>query len=300
MPRDIEAGAMPAIELGDLVERLSQPDFDPTDEDCFASFGPWLAALARNRTFLGTIAVAELKDRLSGQRATNRYSAQVVMLQPPTGRFFIRANFWPGNDDAVMRDSGPSAFLYGVPHDHNFSFLTVGYVGPGYWSDYYEYDHEQAVGRVGEKIDLRAVGRSRLAEGRVMLYRAHRDVHNQWPADAFSVSLNVMEVSERQGWTDQYRFDVDKGEISGILNAAPATALLALAAHLGGNGRDLLDHVATTHPVCRTRLAAIEATATIEGAQSWARWSGDPSRLVRETARLRLGETAPKRSMSNL
>jgi hypothetical protein len=35
-----------------------------------------------------------------------------------------------------MRASGAAAFVYGLPHDHNFDFLTLGYFGPGYWSDY--------------------------------------------------------------------------------------------------------------------------------------------------------------------
>ena len=43
----------------------------------------------------------------------------------------------------MFKASGISPFFYHVPHDHNFSFLTVGYLGPGYWSEYYEYDYER-------------------------------------------------------------------------------------------------------------------------------------------------------------
>ena len=295
MPRAIDPGAMAPIGLDELVERLERPDFDPQDEDCFASFGPWLAALARNRMFLGEMAVDEIKARLTRQQKINRYSSQVMMLHGPRRGYFIRANFWPAACDAVVRDSGIAPFFYGVAHDHNFSFLTVGYAGPGYWSDYYDYDPESIAGRLGEQAALRFVERSRLAEGRVLLYRAHRDVHNQAPADAFSVSINIMELNARQIWRDQFRFDVANGRIDGILNTAPATALLALAAHLGGNGHDLLDHVAATHPSCRMRVAAIEAIAASDGDGVWARWTGDASRLVRETSRDRCASIDPKR-----
>ncbi|AHE56667.1 hypothetical protein [Sphingomonas sanxanigenens] len=285
MPLSIAPGTIAPITLDELVDRLEQPDFDPRDEACFASFGPWLAALARNRDFLGRMAVDEIKSRLTRQQAINRYSSQVMMLHRPRSSYFIRANFWPSAGDTVVRDSGIAPFFYGVPHDHNFSFLTVGYAGPGYWSDYYDYDPGSVAGRAGEPAALRFVERSRLAEGRVLLYRAHRDVHDQAPADAFSVSINIMELNERQVWRDQFRFDVVNGRIDGILNTAPATALLALAAHLGGDGRDLLDHVAATHPSSRMRVAAIEAVAASEGDAVWQRWAGDTSRLVRETSR---------------
>ena len=117
------------------------------------------------------------------------------MLHSRSGKFLMRANCWPAAADSVVVNSGTDPFFYGRPHDPNFSFLTVGYVGPGYWSDYYEYDYERTVGFIGEKVDLRFVERSRLSEGKVMMYRRHRDVHSQLPPDSLSVSLNIMAVS---------------------------------------------------------------------------------------------------------
>lgn len=43
---------------------------------------------------------------------------------------------------------------------------------------------------------IRFVERSNLAEGRMMLYRAHRDVHSQLPPESLSVSLNIMDEGE--------------------------------------------------------------------------------------------------------
>jgi hypothetical protein len=262
MPRIIHHGETAPIELGDLVQALNDEAFDPADEESFAAAGPLLGRLGLNRNFLADIAVAELKARCTRQSLENRYSSQVIMLHRASEKYFIRANFWPSERDSVFKTSGTSPFFYHVPHDHNFSFLTVGYLGPGYWSDYYEYDFEAVAGFTGEKVDLKFVEKARLDQGKVMLYRAHRDVHNQLPADEMSVSINIMEASPGLALRDQYRFDVQKCEIAGILNRTASEALLALAAnHGGGNGRDLVESFADGHPSDRLRFAALRELA---------------------------------------
>src|SRR3546814_6946369 len=112
---------------------------------------------------------------------------------------------WPAAGDAAYAASGPQAFAYGLPHDHNLHFLTTGYWGPGYVSDYYDYDTEAVDGRLGEPLSLQFVERSRLSEGKMMLYRAHRDVHSQLPQERLSVSLNLMDEGEHIPWSDKYR-----------------------------------------------------------------------------------------------
>ena len=265
MPRIIACPESDAITLPELIEALNDPHFDPADEDSFAAAGPLLKRLANNRGFLAEIALAELKDRCHRQSASNRYSSQVIMLHRASEKYFIRANFWPSPKDSVYRTSGTSPFFYHVPHDHNFSFLTVGYLGPGYWSDYYEYDYERVVGIPGEAVDLRFVEKARLEPGKVMLYRAHRDVHNQLPADDMSVSINIMHASPCLPFLSQYRFDVTGRRIAGILSRSSAEALLALAAHHGGgDGRDLVESFAAHHPCDRMQFAALRELAAAE------------------------------------
>src|SRR3546814_18676077 len=104
------------------------------------------------------------------------------MLHRSYDKYFIRANFWPGPRDSIFKSSGSSPFFYHVPHDHNFSFLTVGYLGPGHWSEYYEYESDKVVGYPGEAVDTRYVEGWRLDEGKVMMYRAHSAVTQQLPA----------------------------------------------------------------------------------------------------------------------
>lgn len=261
MPRVIDtAQAGAAIGLDELVDLLDASGFDPRDEDAFAALGPALARLGRNRTFLSDLAITELETRFAGQ-AANAYNAQSLLLRPANGRYLLRANFWPAATDAAMRASGAASFFYHMPHDHNFSFLTHGYLGPGYWSDYYLFDGA-AAGLAGEPVTLAFDERSRLSPGRTMLYRAHRDVHVQLPPDAFSVSLNVLGAHPAQMWRTQYRFDIAGGRIAEPLTTTPSEALVAIACALGGEeGVALTCEIARRHPASRMRTTALRAAA---------------------------------------
>lgn len=265
MPRLIDPGTGDAIGLDELIDALDSSDFDAHDEDAFAALGPLLARLGRNQSFLADLALAELKARCANQSAANGYGAQVFLLAPPNGRYVVRANFWPALTDPVVQASGTAPFSYDLPHDHNFPFLTYGYLGPGYWSDYYEYDGTALAGQAGEHAGLRFVERSRLDPGKLMLYRMQRDVHVQLPPDSFSVSLNILGQHPAQPWIDQYRFDIRRGVIAEALTTAPSEALATLAAHLGGEaGRELVEHLATRHPHPRMRATALAARLSIE------------------------------------
>jgi hypothetical protein len=267
VPRVIDCPAEESLELAELVELLETGGFDAADEDNFASWGVALRRLANNRSFLAEMMMTELKQRCAGQLKDNQYSAQVVLLHAHhRSNFLLRANFWPSLKDSVVRHSGTDPFVYGMPHDHNFSFLTVGYLGPGYWSDYYEYDHTGVVGYPGEAVDLRFVETSRLEPGKVMLYRAHKDIHRQLPADAMSVSLNILESSQNTAFRDQYQFDLEGSRIAGIMTRTSLEPMLALTAHYGGeDGEDLLRSFAASHPSDRVRWAALKAQADAAG-----------------------------------
>ena len=292
MPRVIDTDASDRIELGDLIEMLETGHFDPQDEDCFASWGPALKKLANNPKFLGDLIIAELKARCSKQIRENQYSPQVVMLYSGSSKFALRANFWPAENDSAVRNSGTNPFFYGVAHDHNFSFLTAGYLGPGYWSDYYEYDYAQVDGYAGEPVELRFVEKSRLEPGKVMLYRAHRDVHIQLPAEQSSVSVNILGLPGGNEYRDQYRFDVERNCIHGILNRVSIESLVALAAHCGGEaGKDLVESFANGHPSDRVRFMGLKAQASSaasldERIALFERAARSPNRYVAEMAKL--------------
>lgn len=60
---------------------------------------------------------------------------QVILLHGGSKNFFIRADFCLAQADSVGVNSGTDPFFCDIPHDHNFSFLTVGYLGSVYWRD---------------------------------------------------------------------------------------------------------------------------------------------------------------------
>lgn len=264
MPRLIDPPVDLPLDLEEVAARLDESGVDLSDEASVAQCVDLLAGLARNRDFLADRLIAELKASYVDQLEANRYSAQVFLLYRSPRGHFLRANMWPAAGDAAYAASGPAAFAYGLPHDHNFHFLTTGYFGPGYVSDYYDYDAEAVDGRIGEPLNLSFVERSQLGEGQMMLYRAHRDVHSQLPPESLSVSLNIMDQNENVPWRDQYIIDLDHGTIARRPTLSPSEMLLRCAVHLTGNGMDIADQFARTHPVPRVRANAIAALAALE------------------------------------
>lgn len=287
MPRVIELADEQVISLAECVDAMNSRGFAPRDEESLAHAALQLRRLGNDRSFLGDLIIAELAADHREETGGNSYGPQVIMLAPPSGGdFFMRANLWPSTDEHMMRASGGASFVYGLPHDHNFDFLTLGYFGPGYWSDYYEFDYEDVAGWSGEQVDLRFAGRERLEEGKIMLYRAHRDVHAQLPADALSVSLNILHASGAQGWFDQYSFDCANRRIGRILSSGASEAFLRIAVGLGSEEAcDLAERFARHHPSDRMRLAAwtsLASAAPDVAARDavWRRAEGSGSRLV--------------------
>ncbi len=297
MPRVIDIKDETVCSLDDCVNALAERGFDPGEEENLHDASRWLRRLGNNRDFLAEMMLAELKGGRGGEEDASAYGAQVVMLSQLGRDFFIRANFWPSRDEYAFRSSGQTAFSYELPHDHNFDFLTVGYFGPGYSSDYYEYDYEAVDGVIGEKAGLRFIERSTLNPGKLMHYRAHLDVHSQLPPESPSVSLNIMHAGGAQGWLDQYKFDVERDEISGVISPGCSEIFLRVAVGLGGEeAQDLAENFASNHVSDRMRLAALDAQAgvlDVEGRDAlWRRAEANGSKLIAGEATRRRKELA--------
>lgn len=296
MPEIIDNPTRQCCTLPECIEALAQIEFNPRDRASTHEVAMWLRRLTNNRTFLADLLV----DRLSG-RAPNDldsgYGPQAIVLSPLRGNMFLRANIWPAETDLCFRNSGAKSFVYGVPHDHNFSFLTSGYVGPGYRSDYYEYDYGCVAGHEGEKVPLRFASRSGLSEGKLMLYRAHVDVHSQLPPESLSVSLNVMHVDPAQCWYNQYGFDLTRREITRVLSPNATEAFLRVAVATGAEAAlDYAEWVGRTHPSDRLRLASFEARAGIVDRERtdglWRAAEASGSRMLGAVAKNRRAELA--------
>ena len=292
MPRVIAIDDRAACGLAEAIEAIDAVGFDPRDEASLAHAALWLRRLGNNRAFLGDLLIEQLAASHKSDPVESGYGPQAIVLSGTRSGFFLRANIWPAEHDHAFRTSGARSFVYGVPHDHNFDFLTVGYFGPGYLSDYYEYDYEAVAGWRGEPAGLRFTERSALAPGRLLHYRAHRDVHRQLPPESLSVSLNVVATDPASGWFDQYGFDIEADRVTGVLNPTSTEAFLRIAVGLGGaEALDLAERFGRHHPSDRLRLACFEArAATVEPSEQEAIWREAErcgSRLVAEEARMR-------------
>lgn len=289
MAIEIDVKTAAIATLDDVAEHFASVDI--SDRDKFLEGAPVLRALANNRTFLTERITEELKSAYDLQRS-NQYSAQVFHLG--RGRnFFLRANFWPAENDLVTQSSGKQAFYYGVPHDHNFDFLTVGYFGPGYISDFYDYDFEQVVGYAGEKLDLRFVAREALSVGRMKLYRRSIDIHEQLPPESFSISLNVVtDFAQEVSTVNQYMIDLQSRTIRSLGNRTSLPLICEVAAHIGDDEcRQLISDLSLDHPYPRGRYAALSALAQLcpaDAERIWSRGAADVTRYVSVQSQMQL------------
>jgi hypothetical protein len=169
-------------------------------------------------------------------------------------------------------------------HDHNFSFITANYAGPGYETDLYCYDAARITGYPNEPVALSYQGRHTLDEHTVLLYEAGKDVHRQLPPSAPSASINLMLTPPDAGLTNQLYFDVERGVIRGYVSSWSHKRVDALAfARCWHDDQtpELLQRILESHPCSRTRVAAgqvllaIAGTAALSGA-SQARMLRDP------------------------
>lgn len=297
MPCLIDCIAQDASTLADTIAAIDAAGFDARDDASLTHAALCLRRLGNDPDFLGNLILDQLRERHREVADDSAYGAQSIMLSHGTKGYFLRANIWPSQQDYAFRASGGNSFVYGTPHDHNFDFLTLGYFGPGYSSDCYEYDYEAVSGWQGEPAGLRFVERSRLSPGTLMLYRAHVDVHSQLPPESMSVSLNVMGVDAAQGWHDQYRFDPTSDTIASIINPTSTETFLRLAVGLGGSeAHDLAEHFGHSHPSDRIRLASFHARALLADSAGrdalWREAELSGSRMVAMEAKARRHQIA--------
>jgi hypothetical protein len=260
------------MELKDFLELVDKSHKTMTEE-ALLEHAEHLQMLSNNRRFLVDLIIRELKNIYDFQ-PRNNYTAQTLMLGGVSNKFYVRANIWlPARLlHPVNYQSEKRLYSFERAHDHNFDFLTVGYLGGGYETEIYEYDG-QCNGEPGEQIDLKFLERTSLPQHKVMLYRASRDVHIQkLPKDDFSISINLL--SPPVCGREQYIFDLDGSVISSVLRADHIGQcwLIEAAGHLcDDNIADVLADIAIRHSSSKTRAAAKKALEV--------RWPGAISSL---------------------
>jgi len=295
MALTLEADTRHTMTLEEYVDYVSR-EVDVDDEASILASAPALRALANNRRFVGDYLTAQLRSWKNFQ-PTNGYTAPTLMLARKE-RFAVRANIWePPAASPQLREHQKALYYYDVPHDHNFSFMTVGYLGPGYATLIYERDPDAVVGVIGERVGLRFAERTTLPEGKVMYYRASRDIHSQEHPEAFSLSINLLLGQAAPQQKDQYFFDLDAGTVSGVGSSGGTASRVMpcrLARYVGDHRTaEALEPIALNHPTPRVRVTALESLAALvsdSARQIWRRGEADGHPLVRLRAREALDE----------
>jgi hypothetical protein len=292
-----------SISLEEYVDFVAR-NVDIEDEASILASAPMLKALANNRTFLARFVNDQIL-RWSEFQPENSYTAHTILLALQD-KFVIRANVWdPPSLDASTREWQDRLFFYQVPHDHNFSFMTVGYKGSGYATTLWETDPATLSGVPGDPVDLHFVERTALPEGKIMYYRAGRDIHSQEHPTEFSLSINLMVNQRGSALKDQHFFDLENRRIASVTEGGGNGSRIFfchLARFIGdATTKSCLEALATAHPANRVRATAVESLAVLEPESAeilWRRAARDPHAQVRHAARAALGRMAGDRPIA--
>jgi hypothetical protein len=249
--------------LDEFTEYVSK-NVNPRDEESIFESSFMLKKLSKNKNFFTDKLNHELENWEKFQNI-NLYSAQTFTFWA-SDDFLVRANIWVPPTEVETRTWTNDMFYYLVPHDHNFSILTVGFWGTGYRTTIYEYDYEKIVGFVGEKVGLRFLENTQLEEGKVMFYRPSKDIHSQEHPEEFSISLNLLATGEDEDFRDQYCFDFETQTIQSNVGSTnmTRTMLLKIAKHIGdGKTANLIESIANVHPAPSVRYEAFSSLVKI-------------------------------------
>jgi hypothetical protein len=292
MTYTLSTTASESIDVDDYVDHI-ESSVNLLDRDSVMASADALRALSNNPAIMVRKLNEELRD-LAGFQSGNPYSPQTFVLARGN-HYLVRANVWmPPAPSAAVREWEDDLQAFELPHDHDFSFLTVGYLGSGYKTTIWEYDPDSVIGHDGERVELTYLETTTLERGKVMFYRASQDIHSQHHPAEFSVSVNLLIDNPEQRHRPQFIFDVENGTIASI---APTPAILGpqvvceLAGFVGdATTVNLLEDLAEYHERPRLRVAAYEALEALtpdRKAEFTRRALADRDEYVRHVSRAR-------------
>jgi hypothetical protein len=280
MALTIDAANKDALSIEEFVDFVGR-SIDVRDFDSLCSCAPAFKALINNRSLISDLIERELRSWRDFQSGNSYVGTTLILARTP--EFFIRANVWLP-DTPRSRTHGDSV-IYGLTHDHNFTFMTGGYLGSGYTTEIFERDSEESA-LPGQRVKLDFLERTTLPAGKIMVYRALRDVHRQSRPEELSVSINLV-VPTHTRTRPQYFFDLERCEVlrSEYPEHGRALALFRLAACAGDTRTfELLGDIATGAADAQVRARAYEALcdcAPEVAADLYGRMSADDNPHVR-------------------
>lgn len=209
MAFSISVRRVPRPDPGELAHELAA--LDPGDDvETLAAFADRFAALTED----SKLVVDALKRELRRYRDPAYAGRSISLPVARADNVIIRANVWsPHVVNAADYEREDDFTSYSVPHNHDFSFMTVGYSGPGYETDIYEYAGDPYDGEPGDAAHLTFLERTRLSPGKVMIYRKSSDAHVQFYPAEMSVSLNIIRVAPNDALRALYAFDLTERRI---------------------------------------------------------------------------------------
>jgi hypothetical protein len=198
------------IELDDFFEELDRI-YDPAFPASFiAASARLLQRLSSNRLLL-----IDYIERCGGVfRAAETFNIPQSFVLASRSPFVVRVNIWNPLSGEVYRDRERNLYSYDLAHNHDFRFLTVGHLGPGYVTEICEVDPDAIAGVPGEPVALNELRTEILSEGRVLYFEPFTDVHDQHPPERLSVSINLV-LSLENGRGEQYEFDLKTASLLG-------------------------------------------------------------------------------------
>lgn len=255
-----------AISLEEYVSYV-RSNVDTNEIDSIAASAPMFRRLLNNRELITDKVNQDLRvwrDFQSG----NTYTAQTLLLWMDE-TFFVRANVWtPPSVHRSVAEKEQDLFFYGRAHDHNFTFMTGGYLGSGYETHIFEYDPSAVNGERYQRLDLQFLETTRLPTGKIMVYRESRDIHEQGYPEDYSISLNLMTQREAKLMprARQLFFDLSSGTVTDAIDTEGGRAMMTSIAKLVGDATtaSLLADICETHPSVSVRAQAFDALASLE------------------------------------
>lgn len=177
-----------------------------------------LKEMARNDLALRYYLIAASANpnmrRLSGAQSFAVYADDVVMM---------RFNLWiprahrPNGVDTMY----DKYFSIDVPHNHSYDFFTVGVIGPGYVSDFFETSADLTDVVAGDTIDFEREWTDQLELGRTFFVPQQSVFHLQRYPESFSVSLNLIPHQPVVRGGKQLILASDRRTVETVLYATP-------------------------------------------------------------------------------
>lgn len=130
-----------------------------------------------------------------------------------------------------------------------------------------------------------------LPKGKAMIYRQSKDIHAQFPAKEYSLSINIMPATKEVLKKEQFWFDLNKKEIRSIA-ASLGTGrylMLELAKQFGNSETlNIVEKISEEHQLPYVKIRAMEALAFMTNSKEeiWNKALKDNSKIIQNHAKL--------------